>query len=105
MNAAKYCSVLGVLASVFLSGIVVLEGAVHGEVASLISTCGSRLDWIYATRYPEPKSPSDLNCSGIIKTALATRLTHDCPAEAELVKCFNVSCASPRTFPMREPHY
>lgn len=78
-----------VVVAIACANVRILESAVHGEVNNLIESCGSRLDWIYSTRYPDT---STTNCSGIIKTALAVKDAQTCPAEADLVKCFNVSC-------------
>lgn len=94
MAAATFSWIVTLLAVIILSGIESLDCAVHGEVPNLIQTCGSRLDWIYSTRYPAPRSSGDLNCSGIIRIALGTKDWQSCPAEPDLIKCFNVSDAS-----------
>ncbi len=91
MAAARSLRLLAAVLIVVIAGPGLAEGAVHGEVPNLIETCGSRLNWIYSTRYPAPRSPGELNCSSVITKALESRDTQSCPAEADLVKCFNVS--------------
>lgn len=88
MALSTSAPILAVL--VALVSLQAVQGYVHTNVGSLTDDCTTQYDTLLAS-IPEPTLDGELNCTDQIANATANTDGADCPSQAVLVACFQVS--------------
>ena len=84
-TSARIIAILAALVS-----LQAVHGYVHTNVGSLTDDCTTQYDTLLAS-IPEPTLDGEVNCTDQIANASANTDGSDCPSQAVLVACFQVS--------------